>query len=122
MVRVPFPTFHSFLELDEKHGGEVKSITEKLTTVETKIDKSAERIKELKNEMKTLEKDKSKLYLGCQCYDENEQKHKHDMEKMSVSHMLKTEQKVVEMDCSNLKNLRPQKWISLLDVIDSNTL
>ena len=97
-------TFHSFLELDDKHAGAVKAINEKLSTAETKLNKSAERIKELENDKKILEKEKSELNSRCQRYDENEQQHKHDIEKMRLSHIQKSaEMKVLDLDTTNLK-------------------
>jgi len=50
-------TFHSSLELDDKHGGAVKVMNENLSITETKLSKSADRIKELETEKKILERE-----------------------------------------------------------------
>jgi hypothetical protein len=78
-------------------------MNEKLSTAETKLSKSTERIKELENEKKILEKEKAELVLRCQRYDENAQQHRNEMEKMHLAHVQKAELKVMDMDTSNLK-------------------
>jgi hypothetical protein len=56
-----------------------------------------------------LEKEKSELALTAQHFDEIEQKHRHDMAKMQMSHNLKNQQKVVELDCSTLRKAKANK-------------
>lgn len=95
--------FHSSLELDDKHGGAVKVMNEKLSLAETKLSKLADRIKELETEKKILEREKAELVSRCQRYDENAQQHRNEIEKMQLAHIQKTEMKVIDMDTSNLK-------------------
>lgn len=96
-------TFHSSLELDDKHDGAVKVMNEKLSTAETKLSKSADRIKELESEKRILEREKAELVSRCDRYDENAQQHRNEIEKMQLAHIQKTEMKVIDMDTSTLK-------------------
>ena len=95
--------FHSSLELDDKHAEVVRVMNEKLSTTETKLNKSGDRIKDLESEKKILEKEKADLLLRCQRYDENAQQHMNELEKMRLAHAQKAELKVIDMDTSNLK-------------------
>ena len=95
--------FHSSLELDDKHAEVVRVMNEKLSTTETKLNKSGDRIKDLEGEKKILEKEKAELVSRCQRYDENAQQHMNELEMMRLAHAQKAELKVIDMDTSNLK-------------------
>jgi hypothetical protein len=92
----PLVLIHRRPDLQNKHADQLKIVTDKLESALFQVKGLAEKNKKLELEL-------SEHVMRAERFDDAEQKHKHEMEKIAEINGGKERLKAIEVDCSQLK-------------------